>query len=265
MDQHEEVAAQLNKPLVVEEFGLPRDSHSYNVDSPTTLRDTYYQTILNQLVSSRWRNGLLAGVNFWAFGGIARPVKGQIMWKPGDQYMGDPPMEEQGLNTVFDADTSTWKVIDAAYQQTLQDLPSDKKATKETVNLYHNLKKLLNKGIMFGHQDDLAYGVGWKYVPGKSDVKEVTGDYPAVYGFELGRIELDHRVNIDSVPFDSMRNYIKTVYERGGVITLSWHLNNPLTGKTAWDPAEGTVASIFPGGEKMNYIKAGSIKWRFYC
>ena len=33
---------------------------------------------------------------------------------------------------------------------------------------------------MFGHQDDLAYGVGWKYVPGKSDVKEVTGDYPAV-------------------------------------------------------------------------------------
>lgn len=141
-------------------------------------------------------------------------------------------------------------------QQQLQDLPSDKKATKETVNLYHNLKKLLQKGIMFGHQDDLAYGVGWKYVPGKSDVKEVTGDYPAVYGFELGRIELDHPVNIDSVPFDSMRNYIKTVYERGGVVTLSWHLNNPLTGKTAWDPADGTVASILPGGAKNELYKS---------
>jgi len=135
-------------------------------------------------------------------------------------------------------------------------LPSDKKATKETVTLYHNLKRLLNKGIMFGHQDDLAYGVGWKYVPGKSDVKEVTGDYPAIYGFELGRIELDHPVNIDSVPFDSMRNYIKTVYERGGVITLSWHLNNPLTGKTAWDAAEGTVASILPGGSRNELYKS---------
>ena len=49
-------------------------------------------------------------------------------------------------------------------------------------------KKTPAKGFMFGHQDDLAYGVGWKYIPGKSDIKEVTGDYPAVYGWELGRI-----------------------------------------------------------------------------
>src|ERR1700733_5341736 len=77
------------------------------------------------------------------------------------------------------------------------DLPADKKATKETINLYHNLKKLAGRGILFGHQDDLAYGVGWKYIPGKSDIKEVTGDYPAVYGWELGRIEIDHLENID--------------------------------------------------------------------
>ena len=109
---------------------------------------------------------------------------------------------------------------------------------------------------MFGHQDDLAYGVGWKYDPGKSDIKEVTGDYPAVYGFELGRLELDHPVNLDSVPFDKMRGFIQDAYERGGVITLSWHLNNPLTGKTAWDPAPGTVASILPGGEKNDLYKS---------
>ncbi len=134
--------------------------------------------------------------------------------------------------------------------------PSDPLASKQTNSLFFNLLKLQNKGIMFGHQDDLAYGVGWKYVSGKSDVKEVTGDYPAIYGFELGRIELDHRVNIDSVPFDSMRHYIRTVYDRGGVITLSWHLNNPLTGKTAWDSAPGTVASILPGGEKNKLYKS---------
>ena len=50
-------------------------------------------------------------------------------------------------------------------QTAANELPSDKKATKETIALYHNLKKLLNEGIMFGHQDDLAYGVGWKYEP----------------------------------------------------------------------------------------------------
>lgn len=131
----------------------------------------------------------------------------------------------------------------------------DKKATQETVNLYRNLKRLLDKGVMFGHQDALAYGVGWKYQPGRSDVKDVTGDYPAVYGWELGRLELDHAVNLDSVPFDKMKGYIKTAYERGGVITISWHLNNPLTGKTSWDPAPGTVASIVPGGSKHDLYK----------
>ena len=91
-------------------------------------------------------------------------------------------------------------------QVATNDLPADKKATKETIALYHNLKKLLNEGIMFGHQDDLAYGVGWKYEPGRSDIKDVTGDYPAVYGFELGRLEIDQPVNLDSVPFDKMKS-----------------------------------------------------------
>lgn len=137
-----------------------------------------------------------------------------------------------------------------------QNFPADRKATVQTVNLYRNLKKLLNKGIMFGHQDDLAYGVGWKYVAGKSDVKEVTGDYPAVYGWELGRLETDQLVNIDSVPFAKMKGYIKDAYKAGAVITLSWHLNNPLTGKTSWDPAAGTVASILPGGQKNDLYKS---------
>jgi hypothetical protein len=140
-------------------------------------------------------------------------------------------------------------------QTATNDLPADKKATKETIALYHNLKKLLNEGIMFGHQDDLAYGVGWKYEPGRSDIKDVTGDYPAVYGFELGRLEMDQPVNLDSVPFDKMKSFIREAYDRGGVITLSWHLNNPVTGKTAWDPAPGTVASVLPGGEKNGLYK----------
>ncbi len=258
---HEAVAKELNKPIVIEEFGLPRNNGSFDIDSSTSLRNSFYKRMFKELVKNKNGDGVLGGVNFWAYGGRARPVKGQEFWKVGDQYMGDPPMEEQGLNTVFNGDKSTWAVIDSANYElnndnAESDLPADKNATIQTINLYHNLKKLELKGTMFGHQDDLAYGVGWKYIPGKSDVKEVTGDYPAVYGFELGRLEIDQPVNLDSVPFDKMKEYIRSVYDRGGVVTLSWHLNNPLTGKTAWDPAPGTVASILPGGKKNELYKS---------
>lgn len=135
------------------------------------------------------------------------------------------------------------------------DLPSDTLATKETIRLYQHLKKLPEKGFLFGHQDDLAYGVEWKYEDGRSDVKDVTGDYPALYGSELGRIELDYPADLDGVPFDKTKDYIRQAYGRGGVITISWHLNNPLTGGTAWQPAPGTVAAILPGGAKNALYK----------
>lgn len=126
----------------------------------------------------------------------------------------------------------------------------DKDAIPAAKTLYGNLFKALDKGIMFGHQDDLAYGVHWKYVPGNSDTKLVTGEYPGMYGWELGHIETDSPINLDSVPFDKMKEFVTQGHKRGSLISISWHLNNPLTGKSAWDPAPGTVAAILPGGSK---------------
>ncbi|HTL07288.1 MAG TPA: glycosyl hydrolase, partial [Chitinophagaceae bacterium] len=143
-----------------------------------------------------------------------------------------------------------------SYIANAQSLPADKQATRETVNLYHNLQKLRQKGCMFGHQDDLAYGVHWKYVEGNSDLFEVTGDYPAVYGWELGGLELDSSKNLDAVPFDKMRLFIRQGYARGGVITISWHFTNPLTGKSAWDVGPGAVASILPGAAQHALYKS---------
>src|SRR5579872_3110803 len=110
---------------------------------------------------------------------------------------------------------------------------TDPQATAETKALYKNLYGLNGQHILFGHQDDPCYGVGWKYIPGRSDIRDLTGQYPAVYGFDLGRIELGWAYNLDSVPFEKTKSFIWDAYERGGVITLSWHLNNPLTGGTA--------------------------------
>ncbi|WP_026713033.1 glycoside hydrolase family 26 protein [Flavobacterium daejeonense] len=133
---------------------------------------------------------------------------------------------------------------------------SDKKSTKELVVFYEKLTHLTEKGILFGHQDDLAYGVNWKCEAGRSDVKEVAGDYPAVYGWDLGGLENKSANNLDGIPFDKMRQYIKEAHQRGGVITLSWHINNPLTGKDAWDTTPKSLASVLPSGEKHEKYKA---------
>jgi len=136
-------------------------------------------------------------------------------------------------------------------------MPSDKEATKETANLYNNLKRLAARGYMFGHQDDLAYGVEWKYKEGRSDVKDVTGDYPAVYGWELGGLERPNsEENLDRVPFKKMKQFIKAGYERGGIITISWHADSPFGAqKGAWDTTHGTVASVLPGGSNHALYK----------
>jgi len=132
-----------------------------------------------------------------------------------------------------------------------QSRPADPMATPETVNLFRNLNVLQHRMLLFGHQDALAYGCSWWNVPGRSDVKEVCGDYPAVYGWELGHLEQGHAISLDSVEFKNIRNWISLAHSRGGFNTISWHLRNPLTGGSAWDvSSKEVVASILPGGAK---------------
>ena len=117
--------------------------------------------------------------------------------------------------------------------------------------LLWRLKDLRARGIMFGHQDDPFYGLGWQWDRGRSDVLAVCGDYPAVMGFELGGIELGDAKSLDSVPFDRMREELLAHVRRGGIATISWHPRNPLTGGTAWDNKDAnTVRSILPGGSQ---------------
>jgi mannan endo-1,4-beta-mannosidase len=129
--------------------------------------------------------------------------------------------------------------------------PADKSATPETVAMLAGLHRAAGEGIMFGHQDDLSYGIGWIYPGGESDVKRVTGDYPAVYGMDLGDIEHRSEVNLDSVLFADMQTFVQQVWARGGVLTFSWHVDNPFTGGDSWDiSSDRVVASVLPGGDK---------------
>ena len=135
-------------------------------------------------------------------------------------------------------------------------LPSDKAATKETQFLFANMQKLAQSHVIFGHQDDLAYGVGWVKEKGRSDVKSSTGSYPGIYGWDLGRLESEQTKNIDGVPFKDIITYVKEVYSRGGINTFSWHFNDPVTDSTAWSKPTTTVKQIIPGGAHHDaYVK----------
>ena len=122
--------------------------------------------------------------------------------------------------------------------------------------LMERLDSLQQKGYMFGHQDDPFYGLTWAYEQDSSDVKNVCGDYPAVMGFELGGIEMGDVKSLDSVPFTKITEEIINHYNRGGIVTISWHPRNPLTGGTAWDVSDSMVVrSILEGGSKYDLFQ----------
>jgi mannan endo-1,4-beta-mannosidase len=104
---HIAYAQQLNKPITMEEFGLPRDNKAFGPTSTTTFRDQYFDTLLKLIYDSASIGAPIAGSNYWGWGGEARSPNGDYIWRVGDPFMCDPPMEEQGLNSVYDTDTST--------------------------------------------------------------------------------------------------------------------------------------------------------------
>src|SRR5690606_1076048 len=116
---------------------------------------------------------------------------------------------------------------------------TDKSATEETKALYSQLWRLQAKGVMFGHHDDLLYGREWMTEAGRSDVKEIVDDYPAVYSLDFAEI-MDDRSEISTLNADRKRTILEA-RERGEVITACIHINNPLTGGDSWDNSDKTV------------------------
>ena len=105
----------LKKPIVLEEFGLPRDHESYDPASPTTARDEYYRRMFDQVAESCRAGRALLGANFWAWAGAGRVAA--KLGATSDSFTGDPFCEPQGLNSVFDTDRSTLVVIAKANEK----------------------------------------------------------------------------------------------------------------------------------------------------
>ncbi len=112
---HAVEAASLGKPLVLEEFGLARDWEPlhdiYNPNSSTTYRDRFYTAMFQQVSLAIALGEPVAGANFWAWSGSARP---------GYPWIGDPPHETPGWYSVYDSDSTTLAIIADFAQQMAQ-------------------------------------------------------------------------------------------------------------------------------------------------
>lgn len=111
ISQHLAVARQLKKPIVLEEFGIGRDSAKCAPGTPTTARDEYYRKIFSALYDSAKAGAPYAGSNFWGWGGHGKGKNADNVWRKGDPFVGDPPQEPQGYNSIFITDLSTLRII----------------------------------------------------------------------------------------------------------------------------------------------------------
>jgi mannan endo-1,4-beta-mannosidase len=111
IEEHIQVANNLNKPIVIEEFGLPRENEELFVNTSVANRDVFYNYIFTQVLESKQNNGPLQAANFWGFGGEGQAVNESGKWSPGDPLTTDPPQEPQGLNSVFSSDKTTLAII----------------------------------------------------------------------------------------------------------------------------------------------------------
>ena len=131
---------------------------------------------------------------------------------------------------------------------------SDSNATGETQHLYQNIYNFSDDGVMFGHQATLDYGYHWTHQelePGeiRSDVHDVTGSFPAVYGWDLsflGRPETPQEERREAM--DRQLAWDRGTFERGGVLTYAWHMPNPASKESFYDTT-AVVHRLIPGGD----------------
>ena len=111
IDEHIKVAQNLKKPLVLEEFGFPREKESLDKKASVENRNHYYEFVFEKMKTSIKAGLPFSALNFWGYGGLGKNNPENGKWNLGDDYTTDPPQEPQGLNSVFSTDKTTLDLI----------------------------------------------------------------------------------------------------------------------------------------------------------
>ena len=158
---------------------------------------------------------------------------------------------------IRSASVSITLLFSISYVTFAKRTPIDPQATQETKALFNNLWKLSKNHTLFGHQHDTQYGHGWFGDANRSDVKSVTGSYPAVIGVDFSDFSGKGPDAAEKAKADVRQNVIDT-YNRGGVTTACWHFNNPLSkGGFYWvdSLSKASVQDLIPGRIANNQYK----------
>ncbi|WP_255416701.1 glycosyl hydrolase [Flavobacterium sp. 81] len=163
-----------------------------------------------------------------------------------DEVISNPPAETDPLTTQ---NATTYMV--------------DPSATKETVALFYNLKKLAKTKIAIGQQD--AFSGFYQDNGGDSDIKKNTGSDPALLGSDFIFItDKNNNNQADNWFYQQELNTIsnvKSAYAKGIINTFSWHLREPNKEDSFYasdmtDSQKATAfKSILPGGANNEWYK----------
>jgi mannan endo-1,4-beta-mannosidase len=131
----------------------------------------------------------------------------------------------------------------------------DPLATDKTKSLFEYLQNTRGKHVLFGDQH--ATDEGLTLTSGldqlQSDVKNSVGDFPAVFGWDTLSLEGKEKPGVANNYEQSRENLtaaMKKVHNLGGIVTLSSHMPNFVTGGSFNDTAGSVVEHILPGGDK---------------
>lgn len=139
----------------------------------------------------------------------------------------------------------------------------DANATKETVALFYNLKKLAKTKVAIGQQD--AFNSFYQDNGGDSDIKKNTGSDPAILGSDFMFITDKNNNNQADNWFYQEEEKIamatKAAYAKGIINTFCWHLREPIkedsfyTADMTADQKANAFKSILPGGVNHEWYK----------
>lgn len=165
------------------------------------------------------------------------------------------------LSTQSEIDAAVFNLNEANYSFEASRVRSDKlsslelacsTASYETQNLFFNLRQIARYNTLFGMQDATGYGVGWSGNNRRGDVEDVCGSLPAVCSYSIKDVAKGQG-------WDDSRDKFSYIYNKGGIITLEWHMDNLYGGDFYWSnnpyPDSNVVKSMLPGGVNHNAFK----------
>lgn len=124
----------------------------------------------------------------------------------------------------------------------------DPDLSPQSRSLLQYLHQQQGKGILFGQQHATTRVLSKKLdSEALSDIASLTGKMPAIYGWDTLSI-------IQPKPEGDINTAVKAAYRSGGIITLSTHFYNPVTGGNFWD-TQPAVAQVLPGGSHHQQFK----------